>query len=127
MQTENDMALAAFLHATNLVYCDGNGVRLGARILGKSIPARMTGADWIWELAAHSEGKWKLFWLGGAPGVAQLAASRLQSKHPQLEIETDHGFHPRSGSEADDLLEQTRYAGKHNVTEGKPMMNHERG
>ncbi len=103
---QKDMALAAFLHGANLVYCDGNGVRLGARILGKSIPARMTGADWIWELAAHAEGKWKLFWLGGAQGVAQLAAEKLQSKHPQLEIETDHGFHPRSGPEAEALLDR---------------------
>ena len=101
---QRDMALAAFLHTSDLVYCDGNGVRLGARILGESIPARMTGADWIWELAAHAEGRWRLFWLGGAEGVAQDAAETLRSKHPQLEIETDHGFHPRSGPDADALL-----------------------
>ena len=101
---QHDMGLAAFLHTANLVYCDGNGVRLGARILGETIPARMTGADWIWELAAHAEGNWKLFWLGGAEGVARAAANRLQAQHPGLQIETDHGVHPRIGPEADALL-----------------------
>jgi len=101
---QTDMALAAFLHATDLVYCDGNGIRLGARILGETIPARMTGADWIWELAAHAEGRWKLFWLGGVDGVANAAALHLKSQHPGLQIETDHGFHPRNGPEANALV-----------------------
>ena len=96
---QDDMALSAFLHNADLVYCDGNGLRLGAHLLGSSIPARMTGADWIWDLAQHAEGKWRLYWLGGADGVAEKAAQELRERYPELEIQTDHGFHAQSGPE----------------------------
>ena len=48
-------ALAAILHSTDVVYCDGEGIRLAARWLGQELPERMTGADWIWDLAALAE------------------------------------------------------------------------
>lgn len=101
---QKDMALAAFLRTANLVYCDGNGVRLGASMLGASIPARMTGADWIWDLAAHAEGRWRLYWIGGAKGVTDEAAKILRERHPQLEIATDHGFHKHAGPEDAEVL-----------------------
>src|SRR5439155_13740502 len=40
------------LRGADLVYCDGYGVRLAARTIGLPVPHRMTGADWIWALAA---------------------------------------------------------------------------
>jgi N-acetylglucosaminyldiphosphoundecaprenol N-acetyl-beta-D-mannosaminyltransferase len=87
-----DPGLRAFLAAADLCYCDGAGVRIGARILGEALPERMTGADWIWDLAARGEGRWRLFWLGGEPGVAAAAAARLQARHPGLVIATEQGF-----------------------------------
>lgn len=89
-----DEALRRFLHAADLVYCDGGGVVLGARLLGKSLPERMTGADWIWDLAARAEAAgWRIYWMGGEPGVAAEAARRLRERHPRLQIATEHGFH----------------------------------
>ncbi len=89
-----DTALRAFLSAADLVYCDGAGVRLGARLLGADLPPRMTGADWIWDLAARAaREEWRVFWLGGEPGVTARAAERLRERHPSLVAESDHGFH----------------------------------
>lgn len=99
-----DSALRDFLERADLVFCDGNGVRLGARILGQDLPHRMTGADWIWELAAAAEGRWRLYWIGGEPGVTDRAAEALRARHPRLEIASDHGFHPRSGPEDEACL-----------------------
>ena len=48
-------ALAEALRRADLVYCDGYGVRLAARVLGRPVPYRMTGADWIWALARLCE------------------------------------------------------------------------
>src|SRR5436190_24007558 len=43
--------LRDFLNQADLVFCDGAGVMLGARMLGAVIPQRITYADWMWQLA----------------------------------------------------------------------------
>ena len=43
--------LRDFLNSAALVFCDGAGVMLGARLLGRRIPERITYADWMWQLA----------------------------------------------------------------------------
>jgi N-acetylglucosaminyldiphosphoundecaprenol N-acetyl-beta-D-mannosaminyltransferase len=90
----DDPELTRFLQTIALCYCDGSGVVLGARLLGESLPARMTGADWIWSLAARAEGRWRVAWIGGAPGVTERAAAALRERHPGLEIQGWHGFTP---------------------------------
>ena len=103
----SDRALRDFLNGVDLCYCDGEGVRLGARLLQKELPMRMTGADWIWELAARAEEEgWRIFWMGGEPGVAVAAAERLRQRHPGLQIAADHGFYPVEAQEA--LLSRIR-------------------
>jgi N-acetylglucosaminyldiphosphoundecaprenol N-acetyl-beta-D-mannosaminyltransferase len=82
------------LLAADLIYADGNGPRLAARLAGDRLPPRMTGADWIHDLCrlavAESLG---LYFLGAAPGVAQAAADRLTSRWPGLKIVgLHHGF-----------------------------------
>ena len=64
----------------------------------------MTGADWIWDLAAHAEGRYRLYWLGSEPGVTAEAANVLKARHPALDIVTDHGFHAKTGPENDALI-----------------------
>jgi len=105
-RAQNDDALMHFLRSASLVYCDGNGVRLGAQILGQTLPRRSTGADWIWDLAEAAEGTWRLYWIGGSPGVTDEAANALRAAHPKLEIESDHGFHPREGPENDASIDR---------------------
>ena len=60
------------LQGADLVYCDGYGVRVAARALELEVPHRMTGADWIWALAAlcQADGR-SLYLLGSEPGVAR--------------------------------------------------------
>ena len=99
-----DPALLAFLQQVDLCYCDGNGVRLAARLLGQQLPERMTGADWIWDLAAMAEGRWRLYWLGGAKGVTEQASAALCRRHPRLDVGHDHGFHPAEGPEHAEVL-----------------------
>jgi N-acetylglucosaminyldiphosphoundecaprenol N-acetyl-beta-D-mannosaminyltransferase len=83
-----------FLNHANLVFCDGMGVQLGARILGRNIPERFTLADWMWPLAEIAQERhYSFYFLGNPPGVAQRAAQRLQSRLPGLAIVgTQHGF-----------------------------------
>jgi N-acetylglucosaminyldiphosphoundecaprenol N-acetyl-beta-D-mannosaminyltransferase len=97
-----DPKLRDFLNSAEVVFCDGAGVMLAARILGRRIPARITYADWIWQLAdfAAAQG-FSLYLLGARPGVAQAAARRLRECYPDLEIAgVRHGYFDHSaGSE----------------------------
>ena len=77
-----------------LVYCDGAGVQLGARLLGYHLPPRMTGADWIEPLCSACAAKGiSLYLLGSRPGVAARTMEILQRRHPGLRIEgAQHGY-----------------------------------
>ncbi len=89
-----DPGLRSFFNVASLVFCDGSGVMLAARILGERIPERITYADWTWQLAAFAEREGlSLFFLGARPGVAEIAAVRLEERHPDLKIAgVHHGY-----------------------------------
>ena len=102
-----DAALRGFFDRADLVFCDGAGVMLAARLLGRSIPERITYADWAWRLAAFAEAEGlSLFLLGAAPGVAERAARRLLTLHPDLRISgIEHGyFDHRPGSTGNEAV-----------------------
>ncbi len=87
-------ALRDTLRSADLVYCDGYGVRLAARMMHLDSPHRMTGADWIWDLAELCERReLSLYLLGSEPDIARRAAANLVARHPRLRIAgTHHGF-----------------------------------
>jgi N-acetylglucosaminyldiphosphoundecaprenol N-acetyl-beta-D-mannosaminyltransferase len=88
-----------FLNQSSLVYCDGMGVRLGARLLGMpAIPERTTLADWMEQLAEFAaQRRYSLFFLGNPPGSADRAADKLSQRYPELKIVgTHHGFFDKS-------------------------------
>lgn len=89
-----DPLLQDFLRGVDLCYADGAGVVLAARLLGQELPGRLTGADWIHDLAAEACVRgWRLAWIGGEPGVTEEAARLLVQAHPGLQVvHTDHGF-----------------------------------
>ena len=93
-----DPGLRDFLNGAEVVFCDGAGVMLAARILGRRIPERITYADWAWQLAAFAAAEGlSLYFLGARPGVAQEAARRLKQSYPSLRIVgVRHGYFDHS-------------------------------
>src|ERR671931_1732362 len=93
-QTFSNPDLRRALQASDLVYCDGYGVRLAAKVIGLPVPHRMTGADWIWGVAALcQESGRSLYLLGSEPGSSASAAAALRRWYPQLELQgTHHGY-----------------------------------
>jgi len=87
-----------FLNDASLVYCDGMGVKFGARLLGHHIPQRFTLAGWVWQLAELAERESiSIYLLGNPTGVPERAAARLKGKYPGLRIAgTHHGFFNKS-------------------------------
>ena len=100
-------ALRAYFNDADIVFCDGSGVMLAARLLGRRIPERITYADWAWRLAAFAEAEGhSLFLLGAEPGVAEKAARKLLERHPGLDISgVEHGyFDPTPGSRENEAV-----------------------
>jgi N-acetylglucosaminyldiphosphoundecaprenol N-acetyl-beta-D-mannosaminyltransferase len=95
--------LRDFFNRAELVFCDGAGVIFAAKLLGRTIPARITYADWMWQLAQFAaEHSLSLFLLGSKPGIAQKAATRLMERFPGLQIVgTHHGYFDKSVGSAD--------------------------
>jgi len=104
--------LREFWNHSGVVYCDGMGVRLGARLLGQPLPPRYTLADWYDELVKMcSDNGYRLFLLGNPPGVAGAAAANLSEAYPGLQIAGSHtGFFDMGGPENEQLLEQLKTA-----------------
>ena len=100
--------LHEFIRSAHLVFCDGDGVRLGLRLLGHSPPPKVTYNEWLWQLSAFCEKKqFRLFLVGGEPGVAVEAATRLTQKYPRLQIAgIHHGFFRKQGDESEKVIAQ---------------------
>ncbi len=91
---QTDTGFREIINSAPLVFCDGFGVRLGARLLGHRVPSRITYADWMWQLADFAAKRgFTLFLLGARPGVAEKAAGRLRTRFPEIKIiGVHHGF-----------------------------------
>jgi len=82
------------LNAAEFVRLDGEGIRWGAKVLGYSTPKRTTWADFAWSLGKFGENEgFTFYFLGGSPGIAELAKRELERKYPKiLIIGTHHGY-----------------------------------
>lgn len=100
-------ALRDALRSADIVYCDGEGVRIAARIQARRLPERMTGADFVFDLARRlAEVRGRVFWLGGAPGTAATAMLRLTQRYPGFTVVgTHHGFFAKHGVENSHVID----------------------
>lgn len=99
------------LGKADVVFCDGYGVMLGAKILGHTIPERITYADWMWDLSDFCEKEgFSMYFLGAEEGVAGLAAERLKKRFPALEVVgVRNGYFDKSGQENDDVINEINH------------------
>jgi len=102
----HDQELARALADSALNVADSVGVMWAARLLGQPLQERVTGSDGIHHLAAHCALKgYRLYLLGAARGVAELAAERLSVANPGLEIAGTYAGSP-SVREEEEIIER---------------------
>lgn len=101
-----DERLREAYRRSSITYCDGGGVVMGGRILGRYLPERMTGASFIDPFCqSWQEDGTSLFLLGGRPGVPEQAVHRLKNRYPDLIIKGScHGFFRRDSEQEDKIL-----------------------
>ncbi len=75
------------VNKATLVAPDGIGVIYGAKMLKRPLQERVPGFELGYEMIRRcAERGWRLYILGGKPGVAELAAEKLREKYPGLII-----------------------------------------
>ncbi|HEX5385660.1 MAG TPA: WecB/TagA/CpsF family glycosyltransferase [Gemmatimonadales bacterium] len=87
-----------------LTFIEGMSLVAAGRLLG--LPTRrvhrIAVLDWIHPLMARAAAEgWRVFVVGGAPGIARRAAERLAREHPGLVIDTASGYFDTSPGGSD--------------------------
>lgn len=102
-----DDNLKEMINSADLVTPDGVGVVWAARYLGNPVKERVTGIDLAQALfpLAAAQG-WRVFLLGGKPGVTELAAAKIAARYPGIVLKFAHGYF-RDGEE-NALLEEIK-------------------
>ncbi len=91
----HDDEMRRFYLKANFIHIDGMPLLIWGRLLGYPLKRdqRVTYVDWIAPLMAMAEREgFRVFYLGGKPGVAARAAQILCATYPALRIQTHHGY-----------------------------------
>lgn len=118
----------AFCDAAHLLHVDGMSLILLAKLLGVPLNAthRTTYVDWIVPLMQEAARKnYRVFHLGGRPGVGEKAAAILTSAAPGLNLRTHHGYFDVHGAENQAVLQEIARFQPHILMVGMGMPRQE--
>jgi len=121
-----DAKRKAYCDLADVVRVDGMALLLWAKLLGYSVrrEQRVTYVDWLHPLMATAAAEgWRVFYLGGKPGVAARAAEKLRRQYPGLVLETRHGYF--TPEENDAVLEEIARFQPHVLMVGMGMPRQE--
>jgi len=125
---QGDQRFRDLLNSAWTVYCDGEGVRLGARILGRHLPPRIVLTYYLWELCeAFEKDGISVYFLGGRQEVLEQAVSTVKERFPGLKIAGAHyGYFQKSGTESENVVESVSRSGADVlfVGFGMPLQEH---
>jgi N-acetylglucosaminyldiphosphoundecaprenol N-acetyl-beta-D-mannosaminyltransferase len=96
VQAQSDPEWNEIFRGADLRTPDSIGVIWAAKRQGKPISERVSGVDLVSQICQLSADKgYRIYFLGAAPGVAELAAEKLRLKFPGCNIVgARHGFFP---------------------------------
>jgi N-acetylglucosaminyldiphosphoundecaprenol N-acetyl-beta-D-mannosaminyltransferase len=98
----NDRRFRDIINGASVAYCDGEGVRVGARLLGRRLPPRTVLTYWVWDLCGLMEEKGlSVFFLGAREPVVRKAVAVLRNRYPKLNVAGwHHGYFKKHGEES---------------------------
>jgi N-acetylglucosaminyldiphosphoundecaprenol N-acetyl-beta-D-mannosaminyltransferase len=84
--SENPRMRAAYARAS-LSIVDGTPVVWASRLFDPSLPERVAGSDFVPRVLERAADRgWRVYFLGGAPGVSRLAREKLLVTMPKLQV-----------------------------------------
>ncbi len=115
------------LNASEVVFCDGFGVKLAGWLTGNRLGQRMTPPDWIDDFFALCVRKnYSVYFLGDAPAIIQLFAEQVKGNFPELLIAGVHdGFFEVSGEANQKIIETINESGADIIITGMGMPRQE--
>jgi len=114
VMAEHDERFRTAYAAAALSVVDGTPVLWASRLLRTPLPEKISGSDLIMPLLRRAEERgYRVYFLGGAPGVADLAKSKVEAALPRIQIVgTDAPFIDvkNSSNELDEVCARIRNA-----------------
>lgn len=111
LRSRTDTRYRRIIRNAAMVLPDGAGLIAALRLLHTPIQERIPGVEFTEHICkrASYEG-WGIWFLGGAPGVAEAAASKLAEKYPGLNVAGTRNGYFRD-EEIDDICSDIRRSG----------------
>lgn len=105
-------AFRSVLNRSDIVFCDGYGVKLAGLLKGFRLGQRMTPPDWIDDLFALCvQRNYRVYFIGDEERVVKLFVDEVMGRHPNLLIAGYHdGFFDVNGSENDRIVAKIKEA-----------------
>jgi N-acetylglucosaminyldiphosphoundecaprenol N-acetyl-beta-D-mannosaminyltransferase len=113
LRSLEDDRFQTVMQRAELVIPDGAGIIWAADFLGNPLPARVPGIALVSQVCKLSSEKgFKLFFLGGKPGIAQKAVNKLCEDIPDLQIVgVEHGYFKGESAEEDAIMQKIAKSG----------------
>ena len=87
MLHNQDAAMGPITRDADLIVADGQPIVLRSYLTDKKLPERVAGSQMIYDLARTAAQRgWKIYFLGGEPGVAETCANRLVQQYPGFQV-----------------------------------------
>lgn len=87
VMAEHDEPFRSAYAGAALSLVDGTPVLWASRLLRTPLPAKISGSDLVMPLMERAAKRgYRVYFLGGAPGVADLARSKLEQALPNIQI-----------------------------------------
>ena len=111
MEAQEDKELMNILNAADLIVPDGIGIVIASKFCKEKIKERVAGYDLVQNIFEKlKDTEYKVYFFGGAPGVASTATKKMSKKYPGLSIVgTRNGYF--SSKDEKDIIDDIKRSG----------------
>lgn len=91
----HDSKMREFYRQADYIHVDGMAMVAIGQLFGLPLERkhRVTYADWIYSImSTAARERWRVFYLGSKPGVAEQGAQIFRQQYPTLQLKTAHGY-----------------------------------
>lgn len=108
----DEPALYDVINSAEVIIPDGIGVIKAAKILKLPITKRLPGIELGEHILSIADENLPVFFMGGKPGIADIAAEKLKEKYPSLVVCGTHdGYFKKEGEENDAVIDEINASG----------------